>query len=349
MFKRRYGVFWGLLFCSLNLQSFAKDLNQNNETQAQSIETARSFHVPMGHLKVLKFQKNITKFQVGDPELLQIEKSNSKDLIVTGKQDGETNLFIWFDSQKEPQEYQLKIKPHFYNQQIAIRVKFLEVETQHNGEVGIDWSDFILIKEAPPNAPFKLGLPLRPTTLQAILNTLISDRKAKILANPTLVLANNKTATFNSGGKIPGVTSTQLNLDTEYHDYGVSLTITANIQSQESIQLDIEPSIKELDLANSSTFTKGNIAVNQPAFLDRTLKTSVVLKNNQPLVIGGIKLSDKEEIQNKLPILGEIPFLGMLFTSTTYRNVNREMVFIVTPSILDKSDTVFPESSYGQR
>src|SRR5690606_2149551 len=111
------------------------------------------------------------------------------------------------------------------------------VEKSADGAIGIDWSDFLSFAEAMPTAPFRFGLPVRTSVLNARINTLINDRKARVLAEPTLVVLNGKEAEFLSGGELPLIITDRDRVNVQWREYGINLKLKATIEGSETIQM----------------------------------------------------------------------------------------------------------------
>ena len=83
-----------------------------------------------------------------------------------------------------------------------------------------------------------------------------------------------------------------------------------------------------------------------PAFTTRKADTTLILKDNESLVIAGLLNTSQEYIDSKVPVLGDIPVIGFLFKSREFKDVRTELVFIISPSIL-KNNIVNPEKGYA--
>lgn len=115
------------------------------------------------------------------------------------------------------------------------------------------------------------------------------------------------------------------------------------------IQMKLEPEVSDIDRANSITIanqTQGGSFV-VPAFQTRRAESTLRINNNQSIVIAGLLKNDKQEVIQKLPLLGDIPILGYLFQSVDFQERRSELVFIVTPQIV-RDPMLKPEADYAQ-
>ncbi len=197
------------------------------------------------------------------------------------------------------------------------------------------------------------------TILDARLQALISQGKAELLANPKIVTINGKQATIVIGNEVPFQTtklvSNQTVLTTEFKTAGVTLVVTPRIQEEDFILLEVEPQVSGITGHQDVVFgtvEKMKVA-SLPVFSTRKAKTSVLVKNGGTLVIGGLLQKNKVKEIQKVPLLGSIPILGLLFRHTKETTQNNELVIFITPHIIRPGEgTVIPqlmEESEGKK
>lgn len=168
------------------------------------------------------------------------------------------------------------------------------------------------------------------------LNYLSSKGVANILDETTLLTLENKKANFLAGGTIyikiqtttdQGVPTTQVR-DLKY---GLQLEIQAkNIVNDNFINLDIVTKSTGVDFANR---TDGI-----PNFTEKSIHTNVVVGNKSTIVLGGLINRDNAKDVDKIPLLGDIPVLGFMFTSKSFKEGKSELVFFITPEVVDPKD-----------
>jgi len=168
-----------------------------------------------------------------------------------------------------------------------------------------------------------------------VLQYLATNGVANILDETTLVTLENKDATFHAGGTILIKTesSTAEGLPTstiERVQYGLQLDFKAkNIMNNEYIDLEIDTKSTDIDWVNQVDGI--------PSFLEKKIKTNVLAQNGHTIVIGGLINNENSNDIDKIPLLADIPILGRLFTSKSFKEGKSELVFFVTPMIVDPS------------
>jgi len=173
--------------------------------------------------------------------------------------------------------------------------------------------------------------------LEGIINALKGRGDYRSLAEPNLIAADGKEATFLAGGEFPFpvVQGGQSNAVTiMWKEFGVRLNFTPTVTDAGNIRLQVAPEVSSLDFSNGLTLAGFQI----PSLLTRRAETEVELKPGQNLAIAG--LLDNSILKNvdKLPILGEIPIIGRLFQSRDIRQNRTELLVIVTPYLVNPTD-----------
>ena len=155
----------------------------------------------------------------------------------------------------------------------------------------------------------------------AALNALASENKVNVLSSPSIMTSENKKAIINVSTSVPIVTSQQVPVSAggstgnsitqavEYKDAGIILTVTPRIGEQGTVALDIKQEVNEVGAPEPPP-------INSPRFTKREAETSVVLLNNQTLVLGGLIQNKRTFIRTGIPLLNRIPVLGYLFGAT---------------------------------
>ncbi|MBM3270006.1 MAG: pilus assembly protein N-terminal domain-containing protein [Candidatus Sericytochromatia bacterium] len=301
--------------------------------------------IPLGQTTVFTVPAGVNRVAIGDgtiAEVTVIPDGTNRTLLIAAKKPGITNFLVW-QNNGPVQNYMLEVLSSRRPESIAIRIKVLEVKRGSGGKAGIDWSDSLRIKEAPPDTPFRLGLPIRDSLLEAQLDMLIEDKKAKLLAQPTLVTMNGREATFLAGGELPIVIATANSISIEWKPFGVRLKVVPVLEGVDDINLTITPEVSGIDRQNEVTVGNSKI----PAIATRTASTSVALKSGQSVVLAGLLKEESREVASRIPIIGQIPVLGALFTTTSHESETSELIFVVSPSIIANNE-VKPEDQYGQ-
>lgn len=165
----------------------------------------------------------------------------------------------------------------------------------------------------------------------ARLNLLQSNGLARVLAEPTLVAMSGQSASFLSGGAIPVPSSGGLGTqNVEYKEFGIGLTVSPTILSNDRIALKVAPESSDLDYGNA--IQSGDSLI--PALRVRKTDTFVELGDGESFVISGLVSRSTMANVDKMPILGDLPILGAFFRNLSYSQDERELVIIVTPRLV---------------
>lgn len=179
--------------------------------------------------------------------------------------------------------------------------------------------------------------------LGATIKDLEQRNVLQILAEPNLLAANGEAAKFLAGGELPypvvNGSGNVTNVTVEFKPFGVKLEFTGIIEDDNTIRLKVFPEVSSLDFANAVTIS-GFVL---PAIATRHAETTVELRNGQSFGIAGL-LDQRTTVQySKVPGIGDLPVLGLLFRSKSVNKTNSELVVIVTPTIVDPaSDQAAP-------
>jgi Flp pilus assembly secretin CpaC len=173
-------------------------------------------------------------------------------------------------------------------------------------------------------------------SLNPTIQGIISQRRARVLAEPTLVTISGERAAFLAGGEIPIVqaiaTAGTALQSVTFEPFGLRLNMIPILQENGTINLQISP--EERILANELGFTNGAAASFIPGFTTRKTQTIVELKPGQELYLSGLVTSNTGRELNKTPILGEVPVLGALYRSKAFNKNESELVVAVRPEII---------------
>ena len=158
-----------------------------------------------------------------------------------------------------------------------------------------------------------------------------TDGLVTTLAEPNLTALSGETASFLAGGEFPVPISQSLgSITIEYKQYGVGLAFTPFVLADGRISMRVRPEVSEL--SNEGTIRLNGF--NVPALTTRRAETTVELGSGQSFMIAGLLRNSNTNDVTKAPFLGDIPILGALFRSTSYRRAETELVIIVTPYLV---------------
>jgi pilus assembly protein CpaC len=167
--------------------------------------------------------------------------------------------------------------------------------------------------------------------LSIAVNLLQSKGLAKVLSEPTLVAHIGQEAKFIAGGEFPipipqalGVTSI------EFKKYGVQLAFTPTVLGDRKLNLKVSVSVSEREQTGSVAIQGTQV----PVLSTRHSETTVQLENGQSFAIAGLLQDRLESISSKVPLLGELPIIGMLFRRNSFRREETELVILVSAHLV---------------
>ena len=170
----------------------------------------------------------------------------------------------------------------------------------------------------------------------ATIKALETTVGGEVLAEPNLLAANGKQASFLAGGEYPypmvqsGSSGSGSSISIMFKEYGVRLNFIPTITPRGTIRLQVAPEVSALDFADEVTVS-GYV---EPAITTRKVNTEVELADGQSFVIGGLLDNTESDTFKKIPFLGDIPVLGKFFQSMQRTKANTELIVIVTPEIV---------------
>jgi pilus assembly protein CpaC len=188
----------------------------------------------------------------------------------------------------------------------------------------------------PSGAPSNIVLALfRPgQQLFFFLQALRDNNLAKLLAEPHVLALSGRAAHFNSGGQqaVPQVSGFGGTAGVQFFEFGTNLDFLPIVLGNGKIYLDVTPTITALDPAAGVVIPGGGLV---PGRLQQTVHTSVMLEDGQTFCIAGLIQNNVTGSTTKLPVLGDLPFVGAFFSRKSYNEVEEELVVLVTPHLVD--------------
>lgn len=189
--------------------------------------------------------------------------------------------------------------------------------------------------------------------IAARLQMKAEENKADVIATPILIAANNREAKIEVGkeriittgasistdssvenGAVGTITT--ISYDTEVRTIGTTLTIIPRINKDRTVTLYVEQENSTI-VPDGNTLLVDNIAVKVDAVDTANIKATVVAKDRYTIAIGGLIQSERSEQTNKVPLLGDLPLLGRLFSQKVEKVVKSELILLIRPFIIDGS------------
>ena len=164
-------------------------------------------------------------------------------------------------------------------------------------------------------------------SIEAQLSLLEQNRKANIISNPRVTTVDNREAKILVGQKIPLIVQDVAgNPVSQLQTIGIQLKVTPHLTKDNKIVMDLHPEVS--DLSTQST-VQGGVIINTSE-----ADTRVMVDDGQTAVIGGLIRTNDSHVRRGVPLLKDIPLLGMLFRSDNTIKQNRELIIFVTPRLL---------------
>lgn len=183
------------------------------------------------------------------------------------------------------------------------------------------------------------GLPISTANIRAFIKALRSSSDANVLSTPQILTTDNQKAKIVVGQNVPFPTGStvasgaQTVRTIERKDVGITLEITPQILEGDRVRLDIRQEISSVvDTTETVLVDLG------PSTNKREASTSVIVDNQQPVVIGGLIKDDIKKTESKIPLLGDIPLLGWLFKFQSKRNEKTNLLIFLTPYIVKEPE-----------
>lgn len=166
--------------------------------------------------------------------------------------------------------------------------------------------------------------------LTGVLTTLSQKGLSKILSTPKVTTINNKEARILVGQKVPYTTATTISASgstssTQFLDVGIKMTVTPTINVDNRITLQVHPEV--------SLFVRADPA--GPVLGTREAETTVLVENNQTVVIGGLITEEDRKLGTQVPLLGDLPVIGHLFRRDYKSKERTELLVFITPQIIE--------------
>jgi pilus assembly protein CpaC len=232
--------------------------------------------------------------------------------------------------------------------QVLVSVRVLELNRTKMRTLGMDWSVMTQNKPALPGVigqrkdslAIVSGLLTNSFTvtdkkflLNQVITALESKGVARTLSEPNLATLSGEVATFLSGGDVPiqslATSGTTVFSGFEFREFGIRLTIRPLVgEDGRTITLDINPEVSDVVPADPSNPQAA------PTFTRTTLLSTAQLKDGEGLIVGGLIGKKDNSARQQVPILGDIPILGHLFSKTTEDETERELALILLPKII---------------
>lgn len=231
--------------------------------------------------------------------------------------------------------------------QVLIQAIVAEVKLEESSRVGVNW-DYdagrtnttnkllsVIGEGTSEGGSLNLSLALGQTNFD--INALLKESGSKVLATPRILALDQETARINAGDQIQVTTGEiegedgNTKFTTQFVNTGVTLEITPSINQNGLVEMEISQEVSTPNISESGT------SINT-----RSLQTMLLADSGQTVYMGGLINSNTTTTENKIPLLGDIPYLGNLFKFQSQGSNRSEVVLLLTPYVINtKEDAVF--------
>ena len=326
--------------------------------------------IPLGRGEVVSSTEDVRTVVIAEPKIADAAVGSAKTVVVNAKSVGTTTLVVYNEGARY-KVYDIEVYVPNGHKQVALHVRVAEVNNLAQREIGFDWfgqhrgsgglwqGGLYTSKIAAPSIPLVIPPNAGPATdgllhfesatgnwfLENKWKALEETGDLRTLANSTLMALSGEKASFLAGGEIAipissgsssagGASSVTI----EWKEFGVKINFTPTVEENNSITLKVAPEVSQVDF--SSALTLSGYVV--PTLISRKASTTVNMNAGEHLVIGGLKQTEKVKSVKRVPVLGRIPVLGYFFSSTRTENVERDLLVVVSPELVESAAATLP-------
>lgn len=289
---------------------------------------------------------NLSRVAVGNSKIVKVKAVAPSSILITGVSLGKTTLRVWNEQEIEkvfpvavvPPE-SLESSPFNQRGQVArVSLQFLELNENIGRNSGIQWPETLTFAGAgaiqSAKASVGLDYSLTFSTATGFLQLLVKEGWARIVASPELYVRLGEQAVFHSGGEFPVTTATdsfgRYQRKVDWKKYGLTAKVKPESPDQIHFQTDIQLEISELDHAYQ--------VENIPSIVTRNLSTKMDSLDRETVILSGLVRQTTQMEEQKVPLLGEIPFLGnWLFTRHGSGQKDTDLLMAVTIGMTSKA------------
>ncbi len=243
--------------------------------------------------------------------------------------------------------------------QVLIKVLFAEITHTNNVDLGTEFSMLNLRHDGGSTQSDQIfGKPTAGLSVQTLsgdlditLSTLQKVGKLNVLSRPYVLTSNNQAATMSVAQEVPiptgsttvaGQTQTTVDYRT---DIGIVLTVTPQVNPDGLVNMTINPKITTI----GADKVKVSDTVDALTFATRSATTKVAVRDGQTIVVGGLIQDQVTDTVSKIPIVGDIPVLGVLFSRTIHDKQKTELLIFLTPLVAQDSTGLTPISEQEEK
>ncbi len=246
--------------------------------------------------------------------------------------------------------------------QVLIEAVIAEVTLNDDLQYGVQWQ---LSKSGTPTATFSnvatggvaavfpgFNYAINAASIAATLSALNAITHVNVISTPSLMVLDNKTARLQIGDQVPITTQTATSVVTAtpaivnsitMQDTGVILSVTPRINESGRVQLEIEQEVSSVVQTTSST-------INSPTIQQRRVRTTVIVNDGEVLALGGMIQDQVSKTSSQIPLLGDLPGLGAMFSNRDNTVNKTELIILITPRVVrDRAESHLVTEEYRRK
>jgi pilus assembly protein CpaC len=216
---------------------------------------------------------------------------------------------------------------------VSVSADIVEISGSLTTSKGFSWNQLLDFQEGEIPGIFSIGDFERKSSLTTRLRLLETEGKAQILSNPRVIVKSNMPANFSVGGLIPYPKVENQSASVDFKEYGIRLDVLPTIYPERGKIIGVQFEI-ELSAAD---FSKPVVLAGTevPSITKRVIRSEVELNSGETLVIGGLKSSQRSVAEDRVPFLGKIPLIGLLFRTKGVVEEQRSLFVFITVEIVE--------------
>lgn len=216
---------------------------------------------------------------------------------------------------------------------VAVSADVVEISGTMQNVKGFSWNQLFDFEEATIPSILSLGEFERKTAVTTRLRLMETEGRAQVLSNPKIVTSSGNSAKITVGGKVPIPIVNNQGVGSQLEDYGILLNVLPTILPERNNIIDLQVQLSVSTVDYSRTVVIGTATA--PSFTNRDVETHVELNSGETLVIGGLKSSARNVSEDRVPFLGRLPLIGLLFKSKDVTEEQRSLFLFITVEIVE--------------
>ena len=307
-----------------SIQSWA--LETENRTLIVGKDQNQSLHL-----------NNVQRVAVGNSKIVKVRSLNSGLLLVTGIKVGRTSVRVWagdrelaYDVAVVPPDVVPGDRPTGREGVARVSLQFLEIDTVFSKGSGFRWPDSIAFSgtgNITGNSDVSgVNYAVSFASAQGFIRLMVNEGWAKVLASPELYVRLGEQAVFHSGGEFPVATGTEAygryQKQVEWKKFGLTAKVKPESIDELRFSTDIQLEISE----PGNSYALEDV----PSINRRNLETKMNSLDNETVILSGLTRQNSQTEETKIPVLGDIPLLGSLFSSKEVGKQQTDLLMAVT-------------------